>query len=81
MKILYDELADGIVIEFSDRKPSQSHPLGQDVMIYTDHEGRLVQLSIRPASAHVDNPFEITTEFASKAVAHALLKHTQMNQK
>ena len=80
MKILYDELADGLVIEFSDRKPSKSHAIGENTMIYTDDEGHIVQISIRPASDHIDNPFEITTEFASKAVSTALLKAAQTSE-
>ncbi len=77
MKILYDELADGLVIEFSDRKPSKSHTVDESVMIYTDDDGHVIQISIRPASAHIENPFEITTEFASKAVSTARLQAAQ----
>jgi len=64
MKVIYFPDTDTLLVNFSDRKITQTQDLGENVLIELDDEGRLVSMTIEHAKQQMN-----VTEFSYQLAA------------
>ena len=64
MKVIYFPDTDTLLVNFSDRKITQTQDLGENVLIELDDQGRLVSMTIEHAKQQMN-----VTEFSYQLAA------------